>query len=174
MLTSWISPWDKPEASVTINTIIYKQSLQNTMENFDQILDASSAEKSTLRYAGFWIRVGAALIDGLILGAVNGVLSILLVRAEIAGFVGISVLNVAYFTLMESSEHQATLGKMAVGIKVGDENGNRLTFANALGRYFAKILSAMILYIGFLMVAWDQKCQGLHDKLAQTYVFYKD
>ena len=61
---------------------------------------------------------------------------------------------------------------MAVGIKVGDQNGEQISFGNALGRYFSKILSALILLIGFMMVGWDEKKQGLHDKIAGTFVFY--
>lgn len=73
---------------------------------------------------------------------------------------------------MESSVGQGTIGKMIVGIKVGDADGNQISFGNALGRYFAKILSFLILCIGFMMAGWDEKKQALHDKLADTYVFY--
>ena len=73
---------------------------------------------------------------------------------------------------MESSSRQATLGKMGVGIKVGNANGQRITFVNALGRYLGKILSTLTLLIGFMMAGWDSKKQALHDKLASTYVFY--
>jgi uncharacterized RDD family membrane protein YckC len=74
---------------------------------------------------------------------------------------------------MESSENQGTLGKMAMGIKVGDQAGNRISFGNALGRYFGKILSTLLLFVGYLMAAWDSKGQALHDKLADTYVYKK-
>lgn len=77
-----------------------------------------------------------------------------------------------YFARQESFVKQATIGKFAVGIKVSTENGERLTFANATGRYFAKILYAVILLIGFLMVAFNKKRQGLHDKLAKTFVIH--
>ena len=79
--------------------------------------------------------------------------------------------GIAYFAGLESSTRQATLGKMLFKLKVGDVNGNQISFGNALGRYFAKILSAIILGIGFMMVGWDEKKQGLHDKLAGTYVY---
>ncbi len=83
------------------------------------------------------------------------------------------VVNLSYFIVMESSEKQGTLGKMAVGVKVVDANGDRISVGAAVGRYFAKILSGLILLIGFMMVGWDDKKQGLHDKLAGTYVIYK-
>ncbi len=75
-----------------------------------------------------------------------------------------------YFALMESSSKQATLGKMALGIKVTDLDGNGISFGRATGRYFGKILSGMILYIGFLMAGWTQKKQALHDLLAGCLV----
>ena len=143
------------------------------MENFDQILDAPVSDEKRLQYAGFWIRTGAYLLDALLLGIVNVVLTMLLAADAQLLSSGISlVLGVTYFSFMESSNNQATLGKMAVGIKVGDQKGEQLSFSNAMGRYFGKILSTLTLCIGFMMVGWDPKNQGLHDKLANTYVFY--
>jgi uncharacterized RDD family membrane protein YckC len=144
----------------------------------NEILDLPQAiEQRRLPYAGFWIRVGAYLVDGILLGIVNFAIA----KAFISDYsfmepnlaaTGInSVLGIAYFVLMESSEKQATLGKMLLNLKVGKANGERLSVANALGRYFAKIISALILCIGFMMVGWDDKKQGLHDKIANTYVF---
>lgn len=147
------------------------------MENTDQILDAPPVEEIRLRYAGFWIRVAASIIDGILLSIVQGVVSVVTVGTGVGAlFVGYLInlaIGIGYYTYMESSENQATLGKMAVGIKVGNVNGEQLTFANALGRYFAKILSFITFCIGFMMVGWDEKNQGLHDKLADTYVFYR-
>ncbi len=62
---------------------------------------------------------------------------------------------------------------MAVGMKVIDEHGQRISFGRATGRYFAKILSTLILFIGFIMAGFDSKKQALHDKLATTFVVYK-
>ena len=144
----------------------------------DQILDAPLSSEKKLHYAGFWIRVGAYLIDGILLL----ILQVILAYAFFGGYsfmvpnyplTGISTLiGILYFVVMESSAKQATLGKQAVGIKVGDAVGDRISFANALGRYFGKFLSAIILGIGFMMAGWDSKCQALHDKLAGTYVVY--
>ena len=75
-----------------------------------------------------------------------------------------------YFALMESSERGATVGKMALGLRVVTSNGQRLSFMNATGRYFAKIISAIILGIGFLMIAFTDKKRGLHDMIASTLV----
>ncbi|MBT1698703.1 RDD family protein [Fulvivirgaceae bacterium PWU4] len=142
------------------------------MENTDQILDAPTVESTRLQYAGFGIRFGAYIIDFVLLFVVNFVIGLALAQVPLLGSLISLVIGVCYFGYMESSDGQATLGKMAVGIKVGDENGGPITFMNALGRYLGKIVSALLLCIGFLMVAWDEKKQGLHDKMAGTYVFH--
>lgn len=79
---------------------------------------------------------------------------------------------------MESSTKQATLGKIAVGIIVTDTNNNRISFARASGRFFAKIIGAPIgvftAGIGFIfwyfMMLWDKRKQNLYDKIADTIV----
>ncbi len=143
---------------------------------------AITQTESTFKYAGFWIRTAAFLIDVLIAGAITGILSRIFFGnyymynspGNDPGPGAVSLLvNWIYFAWQESSAKQATIGKQAVGIKVCTENGERLSFANATGRYFAKILSAIILFIGFIMVASDEKKQGLHDKLAKTFVVYR-
>src|SRR6185503_12528829 len=75
-----------------------------------------------------------------------------------------------YQTLMESSKLQATLGKMALGLRVTDLDGNRISWGRANARYFASILSMMTLYIGYIMAAFTQKKQALHDMVAGTLV----
>jgi uncharacterized RDD family membrane protein YckC len=75
-----------------------------------------------------------------------------------------------YFALLESSERGATVGKMAMGLRVVSNDGKRISFMNATGRYFAKILSAMIFCIGFIMIAFTDRKRGLHDMIASTLV----
>ena len=75
-----------------------------------------------------------------------------------------------YHAPMESSTKQGTLGKMALGIVGLDLEGRRIGFGKATGRYFAKILSALIIGIRFLMIAFTERKQGLHDILAGTLV----
>jgi uncharacterized RDD family membrane protein YckC len=89
-----------------------------------------------------------------------------------AGLV-LAVAEWLYFALMESSNRMATLGKMAIGIKVTDLNGNRVSFGRATGRYFARILSGMILMIGYIMAGFTQKKQALHDMMASCLVVLK-
>ena len=134
------------------------------------------------RYAGFWVRTGAFLIDVIIAGAIATIISRIFFGNYYPRFEGDQdpapgamslIINWLYFAWQESSERQATIGKLSLGIKVCTENGERLTFARATGRYFAKILSAAILFIGFIMVAFNDKKQGLHDKLANTLVVHQ-
>lgn len=80
------------------------------------------------------------------------------------------LLPIAYFTLLESSRWQATLGKRICRLKVTGLDGQRITPLRALGRYLAKFLSAFILCIGFLMIGWTRRKQGLHDLVATTLV----
>jgi uncharacterized RDD family membrane protein YckC len=142
----------------------------------EEILDSPDALQVQLNYAGFWIRFAAALIDGVILIVLRGALILLMGGSFLQPSAAVSILAIVvqllYFVLMESSAKQATIGKMAVGIKVGDEFGNRISPARALGRYLGKIVSFLILFIGYMMAGWDEKKQALHDKMASTYVFY--
>lgn len=128
-------------------------------------------------YGGFWVRVVAALIDGILISVVSAPLMLLAAftvssptAADAIGNMLSTLLALAYSTLMESSEKQATVGKLVMGLKVTDLDGHRLTPARAAGRYVGKILSSLILGIGFLMVAFTDKKQGLHDKIAGTLV----
>ena len=75
-----------------------------------------------------------------------------------------------YFALMESSRLQATLGKLAVGIKVTDLAGNRIGFEKATWRYFGKFISALPLLGGFVMAAFTARRQALHDRMAGCLV----
>ena len=134
------------------------------------------------RYAGFWMRVWAWIIDAIImsigLGIVTNVLNI-----EGGGFwgenvsVGGTTLSLAanwlYGALMESSSSRATVGKMALSIQVTDLSGDRITFGRATGRHFAKYVSGVILLIGFMMAGWTAKKQALHDMMADTLVVRK-
>ena len=80
------------------------------------------------------------------------------------------LIQIGYFSLLESSRWQATLGKRVCGLRVTRLDGGRISLRRALGRYFAKFLSALILLIGFAMIAWTRRKQGLHDILADTLV----
>ena len=89
------------------------------------------------------------------------------------GAVAVGILLVGewlYYGLMESSSWQATLGKKAIGLKVTDLEGKRISFARATGRHFAKFLSALLLNLGFLIIAITSRKQGLHDLITDCLV----
>ena len=137
------------------------------MNYYDQTTDIFL--ETPVVYGGFWERVGAVLIDFVILIVVEVLFIYFLLPELLAGIFNL-VLGWLYFALMESGVGQATIGKRAVGLKVTDMNGARISFAQATGRYFGKILSGMILLIGYLMMIWDNKKQTLHDKMAGTLI----
>ena len=141
-----------------------------------------------MKYAGFWLRVCAAIIDTIVVNIIGSIAGFILgfglgsvagdteATQSLATLLG-SILGIIiswlYYALMESSPNQATLGKQALGIYVTDLNGEAISFAKATGRYFAKIISVIIIFIGFLMVAFTEKKQGLHDMIASTLVIKK-
>jgi uncharacterized RDD family membrane protein YckC len=140
-----------------------------------------------VEYAGFWRRSAAIAIDGVLFGIVQTVLTLVVVGGSIAGgaseeamgggTVAINLFMIVamwlYFALMESSAKQATLGKMMIGVIVTDTDGNRISFGRATGRYFGKIVSSIILMIGYLMAAFTQRKQALHDIMAGCLVVRK-
>jgi uncharacterized RDD family membrane protein YckC len=159
-----------------------------------------AAVAAPLPYAGFWERVAAYLIDGLLLGIPFGILVLICIflfggfgammhrrnpvdpgeaMAFMAPMFGLFVLGMIvfvalqwlYFAGMESSERQATFGKSVLSLRVTDYEGRRLSFGHATGRFFAKIVSGMVpLAIGYIMAAFTAKKQALHDLIAGTLV----
>lgn len=131
--------------------------------------------------APFGKRAGAIIIDGLILSMGNWLIDRVALEFvanvlgswERASFI-LALLELVigwlYFVLLETSQKQATLGKMLVEIKVTDINGNRLGFGQATGRYFSKMISMIILGVGFLFPLWTPRKQALHDIIAGTLV----
>ncbi len=144
-----------------------------------------TAYTSAVEYAGFWRRFGAAIIDGIIINVASFIIGLIIgLIITSAGGVSDATINVVsyligfliywlYYALMESSSKQATPGKMALGIIVTDNDGNRISLGRATGRLFAKYISTIILFIGFIMIAFTPKKQGLHDMMASTLVVLK-
>ena len=147
-------------------------------------------------YAGFWKRVAASFIDSFVTTALSYIVQIPLMMifgvsmvgmgggddpfASGAGIALIGLIYVVsigipllYFSWMHSSTHQASLGKMAVGIKVVRTNGERISFWRAFGRYWGMVLSALILLIGYLMAGFTERKQALHDMISDTLVVDK-
>jgi len=137
-------------------------------------------------YAGFWIRFGALAIDAFILWIVNFLLwiplGILIPTSEDNPFVLLSfmpLLIVAQYAIPAAydtwfvGKYGATPGKMACNLKVVVQDGERVTYMRAFGRHFAKLLSSMILAIGFIMAAFDDQKRTLHDRICETRVVHK-
>lgn len=142
-----------------------------------------------MQVIGFWKRLCAYLIDCFLLSTVysifylslTGISTIPLVIDENTGtsvffgmqmfiFVVIYILNACYYVFLQSSKLQGTIGKRLLGIKVVDESGGRISIGSSLLRFIAYSILSPIFYIGFIMVAFTKKKQGLHDLIAKTYV----
>lgn len=139
-------------------------------------------EDFSLEHAGFWIRLGAGVVDGLvfllityvvyslIFGLVNWLTysNVFLISSVITGAVAVAI-SIVYFAGFWVWRGQ-TPGKVVMGIKVIRTDSSPVTWSRALLRYAAYVVSACTLFIGFIMIAFDEKKQGLHDKIADTYV----
>lgn len=148
-------------------------------------------------YAGFWKRVAAYMIDAMVIGVATQIVQLVVMGV----FFGLSAssmsnpetmfasgtgilfvlalylvplaMNAAYYAAFHASSKQATLGKMAVGIKVVRTDGTRISLARGVGRFFATILSSLTIGIGFLMAAFTDRKQALHDMICDTLVVDK-
>jgi uncharacterized RDD family membrane protein YckC len=143
---------------------------------------------SSRRYAGFWIRVAAKVIDGIILGVGGslviqggfaGVGALLSHDASVQGAFAIfgCLLNLTVqctYAIYFVGRYGATPGKMACGLRIVRADGQPMTYGVAAGRLFAEALSALTLGIGYLMVACDGEKRALHDRVCGTRVVYKD
>jgi len=159
-------------------------------------------ENEPTEYAGFWIRFIAYIIDSFIIGFLEFLIVLpllglfgvkifelstlrelenadpdLLIPVIASAITGLSLtvllITWFYYALLHSGARQATVGKMALSLKVTDINGDRLTFARASLRYFSKILSGLFMMIGYIMAGFTPKKQALHDYIANTYVVRK-
>ena len=117
------------------------------------------------RYAGFWLRLAAGIIDLIILAVAGFILTFIFGPFIIILDILISWL---YFVVLQSSEKRSTFGMRACGIKIHDEQLSRLSFWRLTGRYFATWVSGLILFIGFFMIGFHPRKQGLHDIIART------
>ncbi len=150
------------------------------------------------RYGGFWIRFLARIIDGIIVGVASAIIRIPLALIGIGGVAGLGssddpaaalaalplifamvgigfVIQLALGIIYEVyflTTRGATLGKIALGLKVVRVDGGPITTGLALGRYFASWLSGMILMIGYIMAGFDEEKRALHDRICETRVIY--
>ena len=152
----------------------------------------AAAVAGIAEYAGFWRRFWAFFIDSCVLMVVMIPIRLIIavpmfaqtfsaddispetiVSAMTAGFAIVffsTLVNWIYFAYMESSVKQATLGKMALGIRVTGLDGRRISFARATGRFFAHIVTGLTLLIGYLIQPFTDRRQTLHDMIAKTLV----
>lgn len=154
-------------------------------------------------YAGFWLRCVAFILDVVIIGIAQSFFIMPFLAALGLGFVSgaddmdfsdpdqaigmiaaaaalmgsywllATCIQILYFTLMESSKYQATIGKMTLGLIVTDLNGNKLDFSKALIRNLCKIISNVTMLIGYIMAGFTERKQALHDMIAGTLVVQK-
>jgi len=127
-----------------------------------------------IAYAGFVKRLVANLIDFILVALAGWAIGLIFGVNIFKESWGVkwfnNILTMIYFIVMEAGKNNATLGKQIVGIKVVTTNGAPITLQDSLVRNLCKILSAALLMIGFIMVAFSAKKQGLHDMIAGTLV----
>ena len=139
-------------------------------------------------YAGFWWRLLAYIIDYVLL-LIGVVLFVsILVFLKDTGVIGsyqhlledsvsFSLVNVlcflVYHILFESIKTQGSIGKIICKLAVVDANGSRITFGQAAGRNFSKLLSSLLCGLGFLSALWDREQRTWHDHIAKAYVVRK-
>jgi uncharacterized RDD family membrane protein YckC len=145
-------------------------------------------------YAGFWLRVVAFIIDSIVLSVLYLLVIIPLydflhppavfdpdsamqgptlfqqvLTPDVSQLVLILV-GIMYYAIMEASRHQASLGKLALELKVTDADGRRLSLSKSVLRNASKLLSASLLLLGYLAAAFTRRKQALHDLIAGAIV----
>ena len=147
-----------------------------------------------VRYAGFWIRFVARVIDAVLLGVVGMIIRLPLTMALGLGGLGargvgalaiapamiglfglLTLINIALAVAYEVyfvSTKGGTLGKLVLGLKIIRADGGPVSPGLALGRYFAQWISAMILLIGYIIAGFDPEKRALHDRICNTRVIY--
>ena len=156
-------------------------------DSYAQKLREGVAPATAMVYAGFWIRFVAVLIDGIILFVVDSILNFAVLGTSAMRFatnpaeVGTAMSGLGLIWLISVAiqcgyetyfigKMGATPGKMALGLKVVRADGSPVDYARAAGRFFAKILSYIILCIGFIMAGFDAQKRALHDMICDTRV----
>jgi uncharacterized RDD family membrane protein YckC len=152
---------------------------QNVQDQLRQIIPSAetiepaaplTTESQSIEYAGFWVRFAASLVDGLILIVPSIIISAIF--GKNIGYFMQYILMWTYAIYM-LSDRQATFGKMAVGIKVIAADGSdQRTGKLALREIVGKFLNIITFGIGYFMIAFTSKKQGLHDMIADTVVIY--
>lgn len=163
----------------------------NCKPRFMQKLAEGAAVPGVVRYAGFWRRFLASVVDGLLLGVVNFIVQMVILlpaisMTEIAdpasAGINIGLLLVLYAIQLGTAftyetvliwKYGSTLGKMACKVEVITAEGKPISYGLSVGRYFAKMLSAFTLGIGYIIAAFDEEKRSLHDRLCNTRVIMR-
>jgi uncharacterized RDD family membrane protein YckC len=134
-------------------------------------------EHKKMEYAGFWIRFFAFMIDSAIISAGTAVvfgLTCFIFFIPRISFLPLAFITFPwawlYYAILESSEFRATYGKMALGLRVNDMEGHRISFLRATARWFLKTISFSFFCLGFLIIPFTKRHQGFHDLIAGTVV----
>ena len=115
-------------------------------------------------YAGFWQRLLAGIIDSIILI----VIEVILILIPIIGWILSLFVTWLYFAIQHSSTKQATFGMRALDIKITNENHGKIGFWRATGNFYLTVISALVVFIGFLMIAFTSRKQGFHNLISRT------
>ena len=115
-------------------------------------------------YAGFWQRFLAGIIDSIILI----VIEVILIFIPIIGWILSLFVTWLYFGIQHSSTKQATFGMRALDIKITNENHGKIGFWRATGNFYLTVISALVVFIGFLMIAFTSRKQGFHNLISRT------
>jgi len=139
-----------------------------------------------VEYAGFWIRFVAKFVDGILMGIVSFIIMFFTMGMASLGdpdevpvtglmlyYLFALAVNITYYVWFHG-KYGATPGKMACKIKVITADGEPISYGRSFGRFFGDLLSAMILYIGYIMVAFDGQKRALHDHICNTRVIKRD
>lgn len=136
-------------------------------------------------YAGFGARLGALIVDGIVTQICMFLVGLVVGFSIVAGGqgdqrtiatmqAGLNLLSIVfvwlYYALQESSDAQATIGKRVMGIRVLDLSGQQLSFGRATGRHFGKLISGLLLGIGYFIQPFTERKQALHDIMAGAIV----
>jgi uncharacterized RDD family membrane protein YckC len=128
-------------------------------------MNTVAMKKEQIKYAGFWRRLAAYLVDYFIIGIICWIISLIGVFGNLLRFLILAVYLIGFW-----STTGQTPGKAVVGIKIVRLDGANIGLGNAVLRFIGYIVSSIIFFIGFLMIGWHGKKRGLHDLIAATVV----
>ncbi len=156
-------------------------------DGFEAVTTAGGATEAPANYGGFWIRLAAKFFDRVILYGIAALVERAVVALAFAGVAPaatdwpqvwrlisiaapINILIALAYTVYFMRRHEATPGKLVLGLRVVRADGSRLSTGRIVGRFFAEMLSAVIFLAGYVMAAFDERKRTLHDFLCDTRV----